>query len=477
MIKRLSQETVRRISSGQIASSPKAVLKELIENAVDSAPREIRVVIDTPFSFSVSDDGVGIDYRELPLTVERFTTSKISEFSDLNRLRTYGFRGEALYAISQVSFLTIKSSPGGQIGGRLVVRGGKVEEYSPIPYRKGTTVEVRELFFNTPVRRKSVGRKGKSSLENLSRIYALANPNVTFRINDKFLPASSLEERVLQVFGRNWDFLKVEGNFVNVFFNREKKGVRQIFVNRRPVELPQAEKLLLDLGIKSFILFIEVPPDLVDPNVTSTKERVLIESDEYLKELEELLSVQIKLPKFHVVREEREIEYRSPIKIIGSDGTVLIAHDAENYYFFDLHLIHERVNYEELLEKLRKGEVRKVPLSKPLDLDKELLEKLKELGIGFKENGERLLVYEIPEILSVEDVLNLKKSPPETVAAVACRRAVKSGYRIVNVEEMEELFNRYLLCKDREFCPHGRPIYYKMKKQKIYSQLGRKLKL
>ena len=477
MIKKLNGETVRRIASGQIASSPRAVLKEIVENAVDSNPREIRIRIESPISFSVSDDGVGIDYEELPLTVERFATSKIETFEDLRKLKTYGFRGEALHAISQVSHLTIKSSKGGKLGGKLRVRGGRIEEYSPIPYRQGTTVEVRELFFNAPVRRRTIGRREKSSLEGLSKLYALSNPKISFRINEKWFPPSSLEERIKQVFGKEWEFTKVEGSWVKAFFSRERRGVRLFFVNRRPVELPQAEKILTELGIKSFILFIEVPPEIVDPNVTPTKERVLIESYDYLREIEELLSVEVRLPKIPVVKEKREIEYRSPLKLIGSDGTLLIAHDAENYYFFDLHLVHERVNYEELLKKLKKGEVRKVKLLRPLTLELELKEKLREVGVEFFEEGGKLMVSEIPEILSVEDFKSLKENPPEAVANLACRRAVKSGYRALNFEDIEELFNRYLLCENRELCPHGRPIYYKMKKGKIYSQLGRKLKI
>ncbi len=476
LIKRLPESTVSRIASGQIASSPSNVLKELIENAIDAKASIVQVKISSPFSFSVSDNGTGIDYKELPLAVERFTTSKIRSYQDLNNLKTYGFRGEALYAISQVSKLTIKSSCGGKFGGRLVVKAGKVIDYTPIPYGKGTTVEVEELFFNVPVRRKAVGRKEKRLLEVVVETYALSNPNVTFKLNDKVFPASSLDERLNQVVGKSWNPLKLEGSRVVLYFCREKSGIRKVFVNRRPVVLPPVEKLLTEFGVKSYIVFLNLPSEFIDPNVTPTKEKVYISDESYLKELEDLLRCEVRLPKIPVLREKKEINYSTPIEIIGSDGTVLIAHDSEYYYFFDLHLIHERVNYEEILKKLESGTLKKLKLPTPLVLEESLKEKLKKLHVDFEEVNGKLLVREIPELLTVSDLKKLESETVESVASLACRRALKSGFKVVNRESLEDLFNRYLSCKNREFCPHGRPIYYKMKKQKVYSHLGRKLK-
>ena len=477
MIEKLPDEVIRRIASGQIASSPTAILKELLENSLDAKAMEISVKVENPFNFKVIDNGCGIDYRELPLAVERFATSKIKEFKDLKGLKTYGFRGEALYAISQFSKLTIRSSKGDGTGGKIVVKGGVVEEYSPIPYRKGTSVSVEELFFNAPVRRKSVGRKERSSLFKLVKTYALANLNVTFRFNETVFPASSLKERIFQLFGRDWELSDVEGENFHLLFSREKKGLRFVFVNRRPVELPEVEKLLEEKGLKSYILFLNIPPQFIDPNVTPTKERVYIENKEYIKEIERALSYEIELPKFSVLKEEREIKYSVQIELIGSDGTLLIGHDPEHYYFFDIHLIHERVNYEELIEKLKRREIPTVKLLKELEVPEEIALKAKELGAVVRADEKGWFITELPQILSVEDVKSLKKKSPDSVSDIACKRAVKSGYRATEFKDLEELFERFLKCKNRETCPHGRPIYYKMKKQRIYSQVGRKLKV
>lgn len=476
MIRKLPREVVRKIASGQIASSPRAVLKELIENSLDAGATEITVKVETPFSFKVVDNGCGIDYRDLPLAVERFTTSKLNEFDDLKSLKTYGFRGEALHAISQFSKLTIKSSTTGGTGGKIVVKGGTVEDYRPIPYRRGTSVSVEDLFFNAPVRKKSVSRKEKSSLLKLVKTYALVNTGVTFRFNEIVFPAASLRERINQLLGREWELLEVEGERFLLLYSKEQKGIRFTFVNKRPVELPEVERVLEDRGVKSYILFLNVPPEKLDQNVTPTKERVLIEDKAYLDSILNTLSCELELPKFSILKEKRDIKYSTSIKLIGTDGTILIGHDAENYYFFDLHLIHERVNYEELLDKLKSRSFSTVKLMKEIELPEETEEKLKELGVVFRREKGKLIVTEIPEILTVDDVKQLRMKTVESIAEIACKRAIKSGYIPEKFEDTEELFKRYLKCRNRETCPHGRPIYYRMKKQKIYSQIGRKLK-
>ena len=371
--------------------------------------------------------------------------------------------------------MTIKSSKTGGTGGKLTVKGGKIEEYHPIPYRKGTCVTVEDLFFNAPVRKKSVSRKEKSSLLKVVKTYALSNPNVTFRFNEKVIPAASLKERIAQLFGREWELLEVKGSSFHLLFSKEKKGFRFIFVNKRPVELPEAEKLLEEMGVKSYVLFLNIPPENIDPNVTPTKERVYIEDDHFLSELSDSLSSKIHLPGIQVVKENREIEYSTTVKLIGSDGTLVIGHDPEYYYFFDLHLIHERVNYEELLEKLKRGEIPTVKLLREVELPAETAEKLKHIGVTFRVEDGKAIITEIPEILTPEDIKKVEGETVESVAEIACKRAVKSGYSPVNFEDLEKLFERFLRCRNRETCPHGRPIYYRLKKQKIYSQIGRKI--
>jgi len=481
MIKKLPEEVVLRIASGQIASSPSAVLKELIENALDAGATEVTVKIDDPFNFRVIDNGIGIPYRELPLAVERFATSKIERAEDLERIRTYGFRGEALHAISQVSHLQIKSRYREEsLGGKIEVKGGKVLSISPIPFSEGTAVIVNSLFFNTPVRRKAFDGREKKRLIQTVKTFALCHPEVTFKINEETLPATSLKERIRQLFGDSIHFNYASSERVKLLFTsafeEERKKVSYIFVNRRVVTVPEIEKLLEELRVKNYILFIDLPPQEVDVNVTPSKERVFLKDKEVLKEIEEILKSRVSLPSIPFIREKREVEYSSPIELLGTDGTVIIAHDSDYYYFFDQHLIHERVNYEELLRKLKEGNFRQKQLVPPLQLktSKEAVKKLKELHVGFEVLKEEIKIFSLPEILEVSDVENIiEVKPLESVAETACRRALKAGYKPLNFEDVRELFNRYLKCSEREVCPHGRPIYYRIKKTKILRKLGR----
>ena len=481
MIKRLPQEVISRIASGQIASSPTAVLKELIENALDANPKRVSVSVKDPFNFKVVDDGCGVPFSELPLTVERFTTSKLSSLDDFNRISTFGFRGEALYAVSQFSRLEIKSRHRRErVGGRLLVEGGELKELTPIPFSGGTSVSVSNLFFNAPVRRKATGPRERSRMERLFKKYALAFPEVEFRFDKSFYPASSFEERVLQLFGNKVSFQELKGSTFLLLYSREKGGVKELFVNRRPVFMPEVEKLLEEFRVKSFILFLNFPPSSVDFNVDPSKERLLLKEESLLKELEEALSGEFRLPKPEggFVKASQRVELTSPLELIGSDGTLLIAHDALHYYFFDQHLVHERVNFEELLAALKRGELPLRKLLPPVELPLEFAETLDALSVPYSVEGSRLKVREAPELLTHADFNSLLKGePPESVAAEACRRAVKSGYRFKEFRELRQLFERYLRCEEREFCPHGRPIYYKIKKQKVYSQLGRQFKL
>ena len=472
MIRKLPDSVVKHIAAGQIASSPRAVLKELVENSLDAGATRIRLLIGSPFSFKVVDDGVGIRYRELPLAVEKFSTSKIESLEDLKRLRSYGFRGEALHAISLLSSLTIKSRHREErLGGLIRVKGGGVTDYRPIPFSGGTAVEVEELFFNAPVRRKATGRREKSQMVKLAKLYALCHPEVEFQVDGELFYRSSLSERIHRVTGLRFELR--EGKGVKLFVSREKRGIRQVFLNRRPVSLPEVEKLLDEGRYPSFLLFLEVEPELVDFNLTPLKDRVLLRDDSAVRKVKELLKESLPLPSILAVRENRSLEYSRPISLIGSDGTVLIGYDHENYYFFDQHLVHERVNYERLLKLLREGKVKKKELFPPVELPLELEEKVKELSADYYREGERLVVYRVPEIINYEDLEKLGRESVESVASVACRRAVKKGYFPVKMEEVKELFNEYLKCKEKELCPHGRPIYYTLPRKKVLKHLKR----
>ncbi|WP_457567300.1 DNA mismatch repair endonuclease MutL [Desulfurobacterium sp.] len=482
MIRRLSDSVISRIAAGQIAVSPSSVLKELVENSLDAGASVVTVSIDSPFNFKVVDDGEGIPFDELPLAVERFSTSKIRSVEDLANLKTYGFRGEALHAVSLFSRLTIKSRYYREdAGGVIVVNGGVVERYEVVPFSCGTSVVVENLYFNVPVRKKSVSRNEKKRMRSVVEDMALAREDVVFKIDGTVYPASSRFERIFRVTGKNFEVR--ESDFVTLFLKTRFEGgggkTRKIFVNGRPVVSKEIDSFLKERHVDEYIIFIQIPPSEADFNVSPLKDRVIFRNgDRVFSDLKRLLDKKMYfLPAFQTasrVKEDEFVEY-GVLKLIGSDGTVAICDDGNYYYFFDIHLLHERVNYEEILKKLKEGAFEEKELYPPVVFaDSLIARRMRELGISVRREGRVYVVRSIPVVLSREDVeAVLKGESPESVASAACRNAVKSGVEFVSEQELERLLSLYLECKEKRICPHGRPIFYRIKKREIFKKLGR----
>ena len=154
-IKQLPDEVVSRIAAGEVVENPASVLRELLENSIDAGATRIDIVVEEGGKklIKVQDDGQGMNAREIELAVKRFTTSKISSVDDLESIGTLGFRGEALYAIGSVSRLTIRSKSADEdTGYEGYFEEAELVELKPAPIAAGTTVTVRDLFFNFPVR-------------------------------------------------------------------------------------------------------------------------------------------------------------------------------------------------------------------------------------------------------------------------------------------------------------------------------------
>ena len=152
----LDEKTAGQIAAGEVIERPAGVLKELLENAVDAGATAVHIDIEGAGRnlIRVSDNGRGMDGEDLKLSVLRHATSKIKQFDDLGTLHTFGFRGEALYSVAAVSQMSITSCTAGGTGHRLEVHGGKVIDLRPAPSIQGTTVEIRDLFYNVPARLK-----------------------------------------------------------------------------------------------------------------------------------------------------------------------------------------------------------------------------------------------------------------------------------------------------------------------------------
>ncbi len=300
-IRQLPPSVVNKIAAGEVIERPASVVKELMENSVDAGARRIVVSIEQGGLelVRVADDGCGIPAEELTLAVASHATSKIANADDLFRVQTLGFRGEALASIAEVSRFTIRSRPGeAAAGAQLEVNGGLQQEIAPCGCSPGTTMEVRNLFFNTPVRRrflKTTNTEMGHITEAFTRI-ALAHPNVHFTLshNDRELhdlpPVDDWRQRIGALFGADLarDLIDVEssdgqvtlrGYAANPTHNRAHNRMQYLLLNGRAIRdrslqhaLGEAYRGLLLTGRCPIVfLRIDMPADLVDVNVHPTK--------------------------------------------------------------------------------------------------------------------------------------------------------------------------------------------------------------
>jgi DNA mismatch repair protein MutL len=300
----LSAEMASRIAAGEVVERPASVVKELIENSLDAGATEIFIWIEKSGTsvVRVTDNGEGMAPDDLALSVERYATSKLSEDDDLFRIATLGFRGEALPSIGSVSKLEICSRPVSATSGYgLSVAGGRKEEIRPAATSFGTTIEIRDIFFNTPARRKFL----KSPATELSHIcdvvnrMALANASIHFRLQHDgrtvadYAAATEGKDRLYQVLGRelanglvafHWSQgeLKVHGFLSSAPASFPNTRYLYTFVNRRYVRdkvlthavLHGYETLLMKGQYPAVILFLDIPFADVDVNVHPAKYEV-----------------------------------------------------------------------------------------------------------------------------------------------------------------------------------------------------------
>src|SRR5262245_4296623 len=309
-IRRLAPETASRIAAGEVIERPLSALKEVVENALDAGARriEIAVVGSLDRGFTVADDGTGIAASELALALERHATSKIDTLEDLDRLDSLGFRGEALPSIAAVSRLTITSRAAGEENAaRVVVEGGEVVERGEAARARGTTVEVRDLFFNTPARRKflkSTTGEMRAALRMIEAL-ALGYPEVGFRVQVDarerlaLPPAGSPRERAAALWGAGHaeqrieiegerDGMRVYGLLGLPEHGRATREGQTFLVNRRWIQSPSLAQalrqaygnLIPDGRFPAATLWITVPSDRLDVNVHPTKREVRFASDD-----------------------------------------------------------------------------------------------------------------------------------------------------------------------------------------------------
>ena len=303
-IQQLSPSVVNKIAAGEVIERPASVLKELLENSVDAGARRIDVTVDKGGGelIRVADDGCGIAADELLLAVASHATSKITSADDLFSVATLGFRGEALASIAEVSRMVVRSrTADAATGAELEVLGGQPREAVPCGCPIGTTIEVRNLFFNTPVRHKflrSTQTEMGHTIEALTRL-ALAHPQIHFslahngRTVHELPPVADIRQRVAAFFGQELaddlleissthDGVTVHGYVANPMHSRATGRMQYLFLNGRAIRdralqhaLSEAYRGLMLTGRQPIcFLRLDMPAELVDVNVHPTKQEV-----------------------------------------------------------------------------------------------------------------------------------------------------------------------------------------------------------
>ena len=445
-IERLSDELVNKIAAGEVVERPASVVKELMENALDAGARnvEVRIQAGGKSLIRVKDDGHGMRPEDARRAVERHATSKLRTLDDLASLTTSGFRGEALPSIAAVSHLVLRTrDASGPAGTEVEVRHGRPPRVGEVGHPVGTTVEVKDLFGEVPARRKFLRGDATEAghVAEVATQLALARPSTGFTVlsGERSVllapPVGDLRARVYQLFGGDFlenlvpvdggeGWVRVSGLISRPGAASAHRGVSRLFVNGRPIRDRALYKAIAE-GFRAAgggerpeaIVFLEVPPHLVDVNVHPAKTEVrFAETRTVWAAVEGAVRASLSSggrgwpPRADTSRIEESVgrylvgssarpesasprlfgpaalvdaepgdrsrldEARArdalgeaPLSVIGQHrNTYIVATDGEDLLLVDQHTAHERVRFEWLIDRLQKRAVESQGLLQPL---------------------------------------------------------------------------------------------------------------
>ena len=308
IIQLLPDSIANQIAAGEVVQRPASAVKELMENSIDAGATNIRLIVKEAGKslIQVIDDGRGMSETDARMSLERHATSKIRKAEDLFTLHTMGFRGEALASIAAVSHMEMKTRlADDELGTVLIVEASEVKKQEPVACEKGTSVCVKNLFYNIPARRnflKSNPVELKHIIDEFQRL-ALANSELSFSFiqGDEVvydLPPGKLSQRIVNLFGKNYQeqlatcneettLVKVTGYVGKPDFARKTRGEQFLFVNRRFIRsnylhhavMNAFENLLPENSFPFYVLFIEIDPKHIDVNVHPTKTEIKFDDE------------------------------------------------------------------------------------------------------------------------------------------------------------------------------------------------------
>ena len=402
----LPADVINAIAAGETIERPAYVIKEVVENALDAAASHI----DITFSqaglehIRVHDNGIGMSAEDLSLAPLAHTTSKIASLADLEKLTSFGFRGEALASISKVSIVTIASKQADQdVGHMLQVRYGRVSEVTPRGMQEGTTIVVEQLFGQIPVRKKFLNNlsKERRMIQDIVLGLALANPKVGFTLKDgkklllevpaeqnlstriQYLFDGSISEQLLPISFEH-SLFKVDGFIGKPQLARQHAKHQHLFINKRSISFPiittvikKAYGSLLKPGFSPwFVIQLTLPNTVFDANVHPRKETVAFLDESQVIQLinrsvvETLSTADLSfeyqpvpvpalqlqdrstpLPELHATLKQQVLPWSvkalNKNKVLQIDNTYLLFPEADGYTIIDQHAAHERILFEQ----------------------------------------------------------------------------------------------------------------------------------
>jgi DNA mismatch repair protein MutL len=613
-IHRLPLHLANQIAAGEVVERPASVVKELIENSLDAGATRITVTIELGGKklLRVEDDGDGMDPEDARLALERHATSKIASPEDLDAIRTLGFRGEALPSIASVSHFVLRTrARGSATGTEIRVNGGTVASEQEVGAPEGTCIDVADLFYNLPARRKFLKSDTAESAQ-ISRLVtqmALGYPEVGFTLTSggpgsgqgrKLLqcpPSNGPGERFFQLFGERLDLielrkeaggLQIHGYIAALGDQGPVRGVQNIFVNRRIVKDRTIAHAISEAYSVATIkerspevhLFIRIPPERVDVNVHPTKAEVRFLEQSLVHEvlrralgdaLGQGRAPELQFTPFSSRPAEPQpmsipgvlagasvgnrwtpeplgpwrnlmeplnpgepdpanpanlgnlanpanpaelspvepggtlrnpvepTEIRPMIPLGQFRDTFIIAIDDEGIAIIDQHVAHERVLFEQVMEKLTSGPLESQRLLTPILIEMSAAERealipyaatLEQFGLEIEEfGGDSVRLSALPAVLDpaeCEAVVRALAGDLEgfdrgsraedglrrIAATMACHAAVKANYPLT-MEKMRYILEELRRTAYSSVCPHGRPVVLRITRREIEKNFQR----
>ena len=567
----------------------------MLEYSLDANARRISITIEFGGKklLRVEDDGDGMGAEDARLAIERHATSKIATSDDLEAIRTLGFRGEALPSIASVSHFTLKTRLRGESTGTEVkVHGGTVASVREVGAPEGTCIEVAELFFNLPARRKFL-KSDTAESSQISRLVtqmALGYPTVGFALTSgprKLLecpPAAGLGERFFQLFGERPDLveirkeaagIKIHGFIAALGDQGPVRGPQNVFVNRRIVKDRTIQHAISEAYSVATIkerspevhLFIDIPPDRVDVNVHPTKAEVRFLEQSLVHEVlrrglgealgqgrapelqftaftprpgepqnvaipgvlagavvgnrwaeQDSISTGRDVPFFNGgnpaagpqlpepadmpapgMPGSQSLDIRPMVPLGQFRDTFILAVDDEGIAIIDQHVAHERVLFEQVMEKLTSGRLESQRLLTPIIIELTAAQRhalaqhratLERFGMEIEEfGGDSLHLSAVPAILApaeceatvralAEDLEGLDKGSRvedalrKIAALMACHAAVKANYPLT-LEKMRYILEELRRTAYSSVCPHGRPVVLRITRREVEKNFQR----